>query len=85
MAGVLIHWFRNDLRLHDNAALLRSVAHCRREGLSLLPVAWHSPSVPAPPRWGVDRVGMHRRSFRLQALEGLAQQLQRAACCTQKS
>lgn len=77
MAGVLIHWFRNDLRLHDNAALLRSVAHCRREGLSLLPVAWHSPSVPAPTRWGFDRVGMHRRSFRLQALEGLAQQLQR--------
>ncbi len=75
MAGVLIHWFRNDLRLHDNLALLRSVAHCRREGLSMLPVAWHSPSVPVDTRWGFDRVGEHRRAFRHQALIGLTERL----------
>ncbi|MCU0957354.1 MAG: DASH family cryptochrome [Hydrogenophaga sp.] len=77
MAGVLIHWFRNDLRLHDNPALLRSVERCRREALSLLPVAWHSASVPVPTRWGFDRVGAHRRAFRRQALAGLAGRLQR--------
>ncbi|HMN94522.1 MAG TPA: DASH family cryptochrome [Hydrogenophaga sp.] len=75
MAAVLIHWFRTDLRLHDHPALLRSVARCRREGLSLLPVAWHSPSVPVDTRWGFARVGEHRRAFRHQALTGLAKRL----------
>ncbi|TNF57953.1 MAG: DASH family cryptochrome [Burkholderiales bacterium] len=77
MAGVLIHWFRNDLRLHDNPALLRSVERCRQEALSLLPVAWHSPSVPLATRWGFARMGAHRRAFRQQALAGLADRLQR--------
>jgi len=77
MAGVLIHWFRNDLRLHDNPALLRSVERCRREALSLLPVAWHSPAASAvTTRWGFHRVGEHRRVFRHQALAGLADRLQ---------
>lgn len=75
MAAALIHWFRNDLRLHDNPALMRSVARCRREGLSLLPVAWHSPLVPVDTRWGFARVGEHRRTFRHQALSGLASRL----------
>ena len=39
MTGVLIHWFRNDLRLHDHPALAQSMARCRRDGLALLPVA----------------------------------------------
>lgn len=75
MAGVLIHWFRNDLRLHDHPALAQSMARCRRDGLALLPVAWHGPSAPVATRWGFDRVGAHRRTFRAQALAGLAQAL----------
>jgi len=75
MTGVLIHWFRNDLRLHDHPALAQSMARCRRAGLALLPVAWHGPSAPVATRWGFDRVGPHRRAFRAQALAGLAQAL----------
>lgn len=75
MAGVLIAWFRNDLRLHDNPALQRAIARCRRDGLSLLPVAWHGPSAPETTRWGFDRVGPHRQAFRAQALAGLGQAL----------
>lgn len=75
MSGVLIHWFRNDLRLHDNPALTGAIERCRREGLALLPVAWHGPAAATPTRWGFDRVGLHRRAVRAQALAGLAQAL----------
>ena len=75
MAGVLIAWFRNDLRLHDNPALQRAITRCRRDGLSLLPVAWHGPSAPGATRWGFDRGGAHREAFRAQALAGLGQAL----------
>lgn len=73
--GVLICWFRNDLRLHDHPALAHAVARCQREGLALLPVAWHGPSAPVATRWGFERVGAHRQAFRAQALAGLAQGL----------
>lgn len=78
MVQVLVHWFRNDLRLHDHPALAQSIARCRRDGLALLPVAWHGPAAAATPtRWGFDRVGPHRQAFRAQALAGLAQGLRR--------
>jgi deoxyribodipyrimidine photo-lyase len=73
--GVLICWFRNDLRLHDHPALAHAIARCQREGLALLPVAWHGPSAPVPTRWGFERVGPHRQAFRAQALAGLGQGL----------
>lgn len=76
MPGVLILWLRNDLRLHDHPALLHAVERCQREGLALLPVAWHGPSAPVPTRWGFGRVGPHRQAFRQQALVGLARGLQ---------
>ncbi len=75
MSGVLIHWFRNDLRLHDHPALGRAIARCQRDGLALLPVAWHGPAAATRTRWGFDRVGPHRRAVRAQALAGLAQAL----------
>lgn len=76
MRGVLIHWLRNDLRLHDHPALQHAVERCRRDGLALLPVAWHGPSAPVATRWGFERAGLHRRAFRQQALAGLARGLQ---------
>ncbi len=76
MPGVLILWLRNDLRLHDHQALQHALARCQREGLSLLPVAWHGPSAPVPTRWGFGRVGPHRQAFRQQAFVGLARSLQ---------
>lgn len=76
MAGVLMLWLRNDLRLHDHPALQHALARCRREGLALLPVAWHGPSAPVATRWGFERVGPHRQAFRQQALAGLSRRLQ---------
>ena len=73
---MLIFWFRTDLRLHDHPALWRAAERCQREGLALLPVAWHGPSAPVATRWGFGRVGPHRRAFRPQALAGLARYLQ---------
>jgi deoxyribodipyrimidine photo-lyase len=62
-----IHWFRNDLRLTDNAAL--ATACDRAERLAFLYV------VPAderrPTRWGFERVAARRRAFRDQAVVGL--------------
>jgi deoxyribodipyrimidine photo-lyase len=74
--GILICWFRNDLRLHDQPALWHAITRCQREGRSLLPVAWHGPSAPVTTRWGIERVGPHRHAFRQQALAGLARGLQ---------
>lgn len=76
MPGVLILWLRNDLRLHDQPALAHTIGRCQREGLALLPVAWHGSSAPVPTRWGFERVGPHRQTFRQQALAGLARDLQ---------
>lgn len=76
MAGVLLLWLRNDLRLHDHPALQHALARCRREGLALLPVAWHGPSAPVATRWGFERIGPHRQAFRQQALAGLSRRLQ---------
>lgn len=35
---VVLLWYRHDLRLHDKAALLASLASAEREGLVWLPV-----------------------------------------------
>ena len=48
-----LHWFRHDLRLHDNAALLASLVRAELEGLAWLPV-WL-----AGERWS-DRSGTCR-------------------------
>lgn len=67
-----IYWFRSDLRLHDNPALLRAC----QENDSLLPVVikdWHGASST---QWGYTRKGTHRLAFEAQALAGLAQSLQ---------
>jgi deoxyribodipyrimidine photo-lyase len=65
-----IYWFRNDLRLSDNPALL----HASLTSDKLLPVA----VLPAEQEtcWGFARVGGHRRVFLAQAIDDLAQQLQ---------
>ena len=62
-----IYWFRNDLRLADNAALTNACD--RADCLAFLYV------VPAderlPTRWGFERVAALRRAFRDQAVAGL--------------
>lgn len=64
-ASTVVHWFRQDLRLHDNPALLASI-QCDR----LLPVAC-LPLDDEPTPWGFARVGPHRASWHMQALQGL--------------
>ncbi|WEN40657.1 Cryptochrome DASH [Thauera sp. GDN1] len=64
---LVIHWFRNDLRLCDNLALVEACA----SGARLLPVYCHDPAADAPTRWGFVRRGAHRRAFLAAALDDL--------------
>ena len=64
---VAIHWFRNDLRLHDNPALLAAATADR-----LLCVYLHDPRHDLPTRWGFPRMGGHRRRFLADGLGELA-------------
>lgn len=63
----VIHWFRSDLRLADNAALLLACS----KGAPLLPVYCHDPRDDAQTRWGFLRVGPHRRRFQSDTLADL--------------
>jgi deoxyribodipyrimidine photo-lyase len=74
MAAV-IHWFRHDLRLHDNPALLASLALAEREGLAWLPVWWAGERWSGASRWGFERAGAHRQAFLTQALANLGRSL----------
>lgn len=65
--SISIYWFRNDLRLADNPALLDACAASDR----LVLVYVRSPDEVQATRWGFPRWGAHRRQFRDQALEGL--------------
>jgi len=65
--AISIYWFRNDLRLADNPALLDACAASDR----LVLVYVRSPDEVRATRWGFPRWGAHRRQFRDQALDGL--------------
>lgn len=67
----VIYWFRNDLRLGDNLALLEAC----RTAAQLLPVYCHDPAAEATTRWGFVRRGQHRRAFLAAALDDLDAQL----------
>ena len=68
-----LYWFRNDLRVTDNPALAEACASCDR--LSLVYVVTPRETQATP--WGFPRWGLHRRSFRDQALQGLDAELSR--------
>jgi deoxyribodipyrimidine photo-lyase len=68
--STLIYWFRADLRLSDNPAL---VAACRR-ATRLVPVYCLEPAQVSP--WGFEREGMHRRHFLQDTLLDLSAALQ---------
>jgi deoxyribodipyrimidine photo-lyase len=67
-----IHWFRNDLRLHDNPALCGGAAASAR----LLCVYLHDPRHDRATRWGFPRMGLHRRRFLADGLRDLAARLE---------
>ena len=63
-----LYWFRSDLRLEDQPALVRACAEA--EELTLVHVRRADESLPI--RWGFPRVSPLRRCFRDQAIAGLA-------------
>lgn len=63
-APMIIHWFRSDLRLHDNRALALSAAQADE----LLCIYLHDPRHDETTRWGFSRMGDHRRIFLADAL-----------------
>lgn len=73
----VIFWFRQDLRLHDQTALLHAADLARQSGGWLLPVFVHDPALTQTTRWGFPRVGAHRRVWQAMALESLDQGLRR--------
>lgn len=69
--STVVHWFRSDLRLHDNPALLQSL-----RGASKLVCAYVlDPKHDLPTRWGFARMGAHRRRFLADTLDDLADRL----------
>ena len=67
----VIHWFRHDLRLADNAAFSQACAAATH----VLPVWCHDPSLDVMTAWGFARTGPHRRRFVADTLGDLAKNL----------
>ena len=67
----LLYWFRQDLRLGDNAALL---AACNAAD-HLVPVYCHDPAQAASTAWGFERMGEHRHAWLAATLADLRAQL----------
>jgi len=71
VVSAALFWFRNDLRLADNAALRAATMAAQ----PLFPVYVHDPTQHMATRWGFPRTGIHRRRFLADTLEGLARRL----------
>lgn len=69
----LIVWFRNDLRLHDHAALY-SALHKSEE---IIPVYCFDPRMFEKTSLGFNKTGNYRAKFLLQAVENLRSNLQK--------
>ncbi len=74
-AGV-VFWFRQDLRLHDQPALLQAIERAQAAGAWLLPVWVADPAQSAPTRWGFARTQHHRQRWQAMAVAGLQAELQ---------
>lgn len=68
---LVIFWFRKDLRLGDNLALVEACGAAGR----VLTVYCHDPAAEASTRWGFARRGPHRRAFLAAALADLDEAL----------
>lgn len=67
----IIYWFRNDLRLADNPALIQA-CHSAKQ---LIPVYCHDSSQDILQPWAFKRVGVHRQHWLRVNLADLADQL----------
>ena len=68
--GIL--WFRNDLRLRDNEALVQALDQCDE----IIPVYILDKRYLEKDRWGLVRTGPYRLRFLLESLEDLKRHLQ---------
>ena len=68
-----IYWFRNDLRLEDNPALILA---CKSAD-TLLPIYIHEEKLEKEIQWGFSRVGRHRKMFLQESLQDLRDQIRR--------
>lgn len=71
-----LFWFRHDLRLLDQRALVQAIEHAKQHGHRLLLVYVHEPAQDAPTAWGFRRMGEHRRRFLSETLQDLQAALQ---------
>ena len=74
MKTTIIHWFRNDLRLHDNAALYQA---CQDAQLVLPVFIIDSASLAVLPDIHVPKAGGHRMRFLLESLGDLRRNLRK--------
>lgn len=68
--GIL--WFRNDLRLRDNKALLKAIQYCDE----IIPVYVMDDRYLQKDKWGFYRTGPYRLQFLLESLQDLKDHLQ---------
>ncbi len=66
-----IFWFRNDLRIEDNPALLYAINHSDY----ILPVYIIQQSDLREDRWGFPKIGTHRRKFIYESIMDLKSKL----------
>lgn len=74
--STVLFWFCNDLRLHDQPALL---AACAEPTQNLVPV-YCLPDQVEITAWGFTRLGMNRRAWLASALSDLGRQLELLKC-----
>eukprot|EP00803_Ostreobium_quekettii_P004065 evm.model.scf_2139.2 EVM.evm.TU.scf_2139.2 scf_2139:6122-14578(+) len=70
----VVVWFRNDLRLHDNEALVAA----NTDGSSILPVYCFDPRDYGKSPSGFNKTGPYRAKFTLESVHSLRNQLQDA-------
>ncbi len=73
----VIFWFRQDLRLHDQAALQLALETARQGQGWLLPVFVHDTAGHGSTPWGFERVGPHRQVWQAMALQALDEKLRK--------
>ncbi|MDG1260918.1 MAG: DASH family cryptochrome [Flavobacteriales bacterium] len=67
-----IYWFRNDLRLEDNPALVAAI----ERGEPMVPVYVFDDLWWTKDAWGIQKTGAYRTAFLLESVADLQQQLQ---------
>eukprot|EP00775_Hariotina_reticulata_P010321 gene10321-10478_t len=73
----IILWFRNDLRLRDNAVVYEAVQKIQaNEFNEVLPVYCYDPRFFALSPWGLSKTGPHRAAFLQQSVADLQASLQ---------